>query len=305
MHPTGAYHCWDAIETKKLSSGSTEKTNVLSPPMDWDNFNACAPHLKSTKALGILLPLTKEAAFRKAGRVGEDVCEEAYDFICDPRSENVSCTYFDWIARSSSTVTKMLVQTGKSKVERIVRAGVPLTPMPKEAIKVYVDFTLAEFTALGIEERWKEVRANAEHFLKHAVEDLVPEDTYLEPAKKVHWNYYDTAWESANGTFVLTKKGYDIFSKRAIERCLFPRLFLGHGQSESSGLCQPDEGTTMLWTNETLPQVLKRCEKINKANVHGTRHKEGRQRRVLLHLWLQGQYGMVPLWRSPRSAVAT
>ena len=49
----------------------------------------------------------------------------------------------------------MLVQTGKSKVERILRAGIPLTPIPKEAIKVYVDFNPAEFKALGIEKDGK------------------------------------------------------------------------------------------------------------------------------------------------------
>ena len=65
---------------------------------------------------------------------------------------------------------------------------------------------------------WLEVRADAIGFLKTAIVDLIPSDHVIEHAKKVNWGYWETDWEMANATIVLTKRGYDIFSKRAIER---------------------------------------------------------------------------------------
>ena len=76
----------------------------------------------------------------KARKPEASLCDEAYDLLVDERNEDVSFTIFDWIGRNSSTATKML-----DEVSRIARAGVPLTPIPKEAIKVYVEFAKEEF----------------------------------------------------------------------------------------------------------------------------------------------------------------
>ena len=181
------------------------------------------------KGLGMLLPLTKEFAFLNARKPEASLCDEAYDFLVDERSEDVSFTIFDWIGRNSSTATKMLVQTGKYEVSRTSKARIPLTPIPKEAIRVFVEFAIVEFLSPGMPEKWREVRADAASFLKFALEDLVPSDMIIEHAKKVNWGYWDSDWECVNATSVLTKRGFDIFSKRAIERGLLPGLFLGHG----------------------------------------------------------------------------
>ena len=98
----------------------------------------------------------------------------------------------------------MQVQTGKFKVERIARAGVPLTPIPKEAIKVFVEFSAEEFTAIGMTSTWREVRADAAHFLKYALLDLVPADMIIEHAENVHWLHWEFHWECVNATIVLT-----------------------------------------------------------------------------------------------------
>ena len=97
----------------------------------------------------------------------------------------------------------------------------------------------------------------------------------------MNWGYWDSDWECVNATIVLTKRGYDIFSKRAIERGLFPGLFLGHGQSESTGLCMPDEGTTMVWTTESVPHVLKKIGLITKHNYAGIRHRKAEKQGIL------------------------
>ncbi len=127
----------------------------------------------------------------------------------------------------------MRVQTGKEEVRIISRAGVSLTPKPKEAVKIHIDMSKEEFVTLRIPETWKEFRADAVGFLKIAIEDLIPLDHVIEHARKVNWGHWDSEWEMANATIVLTKRGYDIFPRRATEGGIFPRLCLGYGQSLS------------------------------------------------------------------------
>ncbi len=103
--------------------------------------------------------------------------------------------------------------------------GVPSTPLPKESLRVYVELSLQEVTALKMAEKRREVRSDALHFLKDAIRDLGPEDMIVEHAKRVYWTHWNYQWEGLNATIVLTKKVYDIFSKRSVERGLFPRLF--------------------------------------------------------------------------------
>ncbi len=100
--------------------------------MHWDMFNEYAVYLKSDRAFGVLLPLTNVTAVLKARKAADSLCEEATEALGDDLNQDVSFTVFDWIGRSSSTATKMLVQTGKEEVWRISRAGVPLTPKPKK-----------------------------------------------------------------------------------------------------------------------------------------------------------------------------
>ncbi len=138
----------------------------------------------------------------------------------------MSFTVVDWTGRSSATAIKMPVQTGKEEAQRISRAGVPLTPKPKEAVKVHIEMSKEEFVTLQIPEKWKEFRADAVGFLKIAIEDLIPLDHVIEHARRVNWGHWDSEWEMANATIFLAKRGYDIVSKRAIERGIFPRFFL-------------------------------------------------------------------------------
>ena len=72
-------------------------------------------------------------------------------------------------------------------------------------------------------EKWRKVRADAAGFLKFALEDLVPSDMIIEHAKKVNWGYWDSDWECVNATIVLTKRGYDIFSKKSDRARFVPK----------------------------------------------------------------------------------
>ncbi len=135
----------------------------------------------------------------------------------------MSFTVFDWIGRSSSTATKMLVQTGKEEVQRVSRAGVSLTPKPKEAVKVHIEMVKEEFATLLIPEKWKEFRAVG--FLKMAIENFLPLDHVIEHARKVNWGFWDSQWEMANATIVLTKRGYDIFLKERLKEASSPDSF--------------------------------------------------------------------------------
>ena len=91
----------------------------------------------------------------------------------------------------------------------------------------------------------------------------------IEHARKVNWVHGETV----NATIVLTRHGYDVFSKRAIERGIFPRFFLGFGQRETTGLCLPDAKTAMIWSPEPLPQIIERIGQIAQHNFCGVRHE--------------------------------
>ena len=89
-----------------------------------------------------------------------------------------------------------------------------MTPQPKEALKVFIEMSKEEFASLQMPDKWKEYRVDAVGFLKTAIEDLLPLDHVIEHARKVKWGHWDSEWEMANATIVLTRRGYELFSKK-------------------------------------------------------------------------------------------
>ena len=147
-------------------------------------------------------------------------------------------------------------------------------------MKVLIELSLAEFKEDNVEDRWNTFRVNDAAFLKAILIDLLPADAILEPPKKASWYHSGTAWEAATAIAILTRKGYSIFSKKAADRLLFPRLFIGNLVGEASiadGGPALDEHWEMLWCQESFSKVPAKCQRIPANYFGGIRHKRGKE----------------------------
>ncbi len=132
-----------------------EKEGVIL--MDWHTWNEHAPWLASKIAFGVLQPMTKEGAFQKAFSLNVQDVELTADAavaLADPRVTDVSYTYFDWIQKAGATQEYILIQMGSETVSQQSMQGLPQAPpitfTGNEAIKVWLELSLEEYTAAGL-----------------------------------------------------------------------------------------------------------------------------------------------------------
>ncbi len=248
--------------------------------LEWEHWLTEGTELTSNRPFGILLPQTTEACLAKGKKAGTTLSVACARALSDPSTRDVTYTFFDHMSKASQTVTKCLIQMGHGHVHRVTGDGLPApTFVVKQKVKVLIELSLAEFKENNVEDRWKNFRGNDAAFLRAILYDLLPADSILELPKKASWYHSGTAWEAATATVVLTRKGYSIFSKKAADRLLFPRLFIGNLVGEASiadGGPALDEHWEMLWCQESFSKVLSKCQRIPANYFGGIRHKRGK-----------------------------
>ena len=196
--------------------------------LDLENFLAQAEHFYSEMGFAVLLPFTKDKVLRKLAEQRIDV-PAVLNAVNDERSKDVSFTAFDHVRGDSSTETRFLVQFGECEVHRLLRPGPPAAITKKRSIKVLVELTKEETCGSGDrqdEKNWDCFRNHDLHYLREYLKFLVPADHIVEHALRMRWSYWNSPWEIASATLLLTPKGYEILSKRAYERKMLIRLFL-------------------------------------------------------------------------------
>ncbi len=100
--------------------------------------------------------------------------------LSDPSTEDVSCTYFDHISRSSHTVTKCLIQMGTGKAQRIMGEAHPTVLVPKQRENVFIELSYEEFGEHDYTKQWCEFGRTGEAFLKGVFAEMLPPDDIIE-----------------------------------------------------------------------------------------------------------------------------
>ena len=91
---------------------------------------------------------------------------------------------------------------------------------------------------------------------------------------RINWGHWDSQWEAAQAVITLTKRGYEILSEKAIQKILFPRLYLGYKATESSGLVEHDKAWEMVWTTDPLLKDIESIAWIEPRDFGCLRHNK-------------------------------
>ncbi len=178
--------------------------------LDWDSWLHYGPDLRSDQPFAVLLPQPKDVCLQKALRVGTTIPELCAGSLNDPRTQDVSCTFFDHITAAGHTVEKCLVQMGVGEVRRVTGTTPATTFITKTRVKVSIELSYEEYKECGSATQWDALRRNESTFLEEKLDELLPPDAILECPKNARWNQSNTEKESISAIVVLTRKGYAI-----------------------------------------------------------------------------------------------